>query len=73
MPVQVDDRHVRQERRDTLRRLIARYRGHLAEGASPKTAAAYLQAIHAAEAEIAEIERDLTVLPHPEAAPPEAG
>ena len=73
MPVQLDDRQVRQERRDTLRALITRYRGYLAEGASPKTAAAYLQAIHAAEAEIAEIERDIAGLPHPEAAPPEAG
>lgn len=73
MPVQLDDRHVPQERRDTLRTLIARYRGYLAEGAGPKTAAAYLQAIHAAEAEIVEIERDIAALPHPKAAPPEAG
>ena len=71
MPVQLDDRQ-RQERRDTLRALIARYRGYLAEGACPKTAAAYFQAIHTAEAEIAEMERDIVGLPHPEETPPEA-
>jgi hypothetical protein len=46
-----------QDRLQTLGGLIARYRRSLEQGASPKTAAAYQQAIHAAEAEIAEIER----------------
>ncbi|HEX4569662.1 MAG TPA: hypothetical protein VH184_04490 [Dongiaceae bacterium] len=73
MAVQLDDQPGMQERLRTLRALIDRYRGHLAEGASRQTAAAYLQAIHAAEAEIADLERRIADLPHPEEAPPHRG
>jgi hypothetical protein len=60
-----------QDRLETLGGLIARYRGCLEQGASPKTAAAYQQAIHAAEAEIAEIERRIADLIPTEETPPE--
>ena len=70
MAVQLDDQPGMQERMRTLRALIARDRGHRAEGASRQTAAAYMQAIHAAEAEIAELERRIAGLPYPEEAPP---
>lgn len=73
MPVRLDDRQERRERRNALRVLIERCRAYAAEGASPKTTAAYLQAIHAAEAEITEIDRHIAGLPHPEEAPPKAG
>ena len=58
-------------RLETLGGLIARYRRCLEQGASPKTAAAYQQAIHAAEVEIAEIERRIADLVPSEGAPPE--
>jgi hypothetical protein len=51
-----------QDRLEVLAGLIARYRRCLEQGASPRTAAAYQQAIHAAEAEIAEIERRIADL-----------
>jgi len=73
MAVQLEDQPAMQERLRTLRALIARHRGHLEEGASRQTAAAYLQAIHAAEAEIAELERRIAGLPYPEEAPPGKG
>jgi len=57
MLAQPQDTSELQDRLETLGGLIARYRRCLEQGASPKTAAAYQQAIHAAEAEIAEIER----------------
>ena len=57
MLAQPQDTSELQGRLETLGGLIARYRRRLEQGASPKTAAAYQQAIHAAEAEIAEIER----------------
>jgi hypothetical protein len=60
-----------QDRLATLGGLIARYRRCLEQGASPRTAAAYQQAIHAAEAEIAEIERRIADLIPTEEAPPE--
>jgi hypothetical protein len=60
-----------QDRLAALAGLIARYRRCLEQGASPKTAAAYQQAIHAAEAEIAEIERRIADLIPSEGAPPE--
>ena len=59
-----------QDRLETLEGLIARYRRCLEQGASPKTAAAYQQAIHAAEAEIAEIDRRIADLIPSEKAPP---
>jgi hypothetical protein len=60
-----------QDRLDVLAGLIARYRRCLEQGASPKTAAAYQQAIHAAEAAIAEIERRIADLIPSEQAPPD--
>jgi hypothetical protein len=59
-----------QDRLEKLAGLIARYRRCLEQGASPKTAAAYQQAIHAAEAQIAEIERWIADLIPSEKAPP---
>ena len=73
MAVQLDDQPAMQERMRVLHALIARYRGHLGEGASPQMAAAYLRAIHAAEAELAELERRIAGLPYPEEAPPRRG
>src|SRR6266436_9801528 len=49
------------ERIEALRRSIARYRRYLEEGVSRKLAAAYLQAIDEAEAEIASVERRMMV------------
>ena len=46
-------------RLSVLRGLVLRYRRHLEEGASQRMAAAYSQGLHEAEAEIAEIERNL--------------
>ena len=60
-----------QDRLTALGGLIARYRHCLEEGASPRTAAAYQQAIHAAEAEIAEIERRIADLIPSQEAPPQ--
>ena len=62
MLAQPQDTSELQDRLETLGGLIARYRRCLEQGASPKTAAAYQQAIHAAEAEIAEIERRIADL-----------
>jgi len=62
MLAQPQDTSELQDRLGTLGGLIARYRRCLEQGASPKTAAAYQQAIHAAEAEIAEIERRIADL-----------
>jgi hypothetical protein len=71
MLAQPQDTSELQDRLETLSGLIARYRRCLEQGASPKTAAAYQQAIHAAEAEIAEIERWIADLIPSEEAPPE--
>jgi hypothetical protein len=60
------------ERLAMLRGLIARYRRYLEEGANQATSAAYLQAIHAAEAEILQIERGLAEPPPSESTPPES-
>ena len=62
MLAQPQDTSELQDRLETLGGLIARYRRCLEQGASPKTAAAYQQAIHADEAEIAEIERRIADL-----------
>jgi cell division protein FtsB len=62
MLAQPQDTSELQGRLETLGGLIARYRRCLEQGASPKTAAAYQQAIQAAEAEIAEIERRIADL-----------
>lgn len=55
-----------------LRALILQYRGRLEVGASRRTAAAYLQTIHPAEAEIAKIERRVAAVPHSGSTPPKA-
>jgi hypothetical protein len=60
-----------QERLTALGGQIARYRHCLEQGASPRTAAAYQQAIHSAEAELAEIDRQIAVLIPSEEAPPD--
>jgi len=71
MLAQPQDTSELQNRLETLGGLIARYRRCLEQGASPKTAAAYQQAIHAAEAEIAEIERWIADLIPSAETPPE--
>jgi len=71
MLAQPQDTSELQDRLGTLCGLIARYRRCLEQGASPKTAAAYQQAIHAAEAEIAEIERWIADLIPSAETPPE--
>jgi hypothetical protein len=71
MLAQPQDTSELQDRLGTLGGLIARYRRCLEQGASPKTAAAYQQAIHAAEAEIAEIERWIADLIPSAETPPE--
>jgi hypothetical protein len=58
------------ERLATLRDLIARYRRHIEDGANQELTAAYRQAIHAAEAEVLEIERGLAERPQSESTPP---
>jgi hypothetical protein len=70
MLAQPQDTSELQDRLETLGGLIARYRHRLEQGASPKTAAAYQQAIHAAAAEIAEIEHRIADLVPSEEAPP---
>jgi len=63
MVVPPDDVQKARDRLAVLRGLVDRYRRHIEEGASRQTMAAYLQAIHAAEAEIAEIERRSADIP----------
>jgi len=71
MLAQPQDTSELQDRLGTRGGLLARYRRCLEQGASPKTAAAYQQAIHAAEAEIAEIERRIADLIPSAETPPE--
>jgi TATA-binding protein-associated factor Taf7 len=59
MADQTLDLQAARRRLEELRRSIARHRHYLDEGASPLLQAAYLRSIHEAEAEVAEIERDL--------------
>jgi hypothetical protein len=72
MLAQAPDTSELQDRLETLGGLIARYRRCLEQGASPRTGGAYQQAIHAAEAEIAEIERWIANLIPSEEGPREA-
>jgi hypothetical protein len=73
MAVQPDDLEELQGHLDALRRLIARYRQRLEEGAAGRLAAAYIQAIHTTEVEVAEIERRIAELIHLERAPSDRG
>jgi len=73
MPIRAEDASRMSARVETLRASIARYRGYLEEGVSRKLAAAYLQAISEAEAEIASIESRMSVPSPPEDTPQEQG
>jgi hypothetical protein len=71
MPIRPEPASRMSARVEALRASIARYRGYLEEGESRKLAAAYLQAISEAEAEIASIEDRMSVPGPPEDTPQE--